>query len=178
MKIINFKTKKHTDFNRLYDIYGKLIYKISLDILKDKQLSEDALNDTLVKVFKNLDKLDDYHSSRSKNFVSIIARNTAIDIYNKRLYLNTEPETVDEEKLSDDFNPENIVIKKETINELSKCINELDEKYRDVLLLRHAYSMSREEIGKALETSTETVKKRLQRGKAMAIERAKKKGLI
>ena len=55
-------------------------------------------------------------------------------------------------KYSDDtaectaYNPEDMVIKTETLNRLTDIIKELDPKYRDVFLLRRAYKLSREEI--------------------------------
>ena len=82
-----------------------------------------------------------------------------------------------EEELTDihsstyaDSDLENLIINKETLQKTKEIIEQLDPKYRDVLLLKRVYNMSREEIANFLNISPENVKKRLTRAKAKIVK--------
>lgn len=160
----------------LYYTYRRLMYKIAYKILNNKHDAKDAVSETFFKISKNLDRIHETDSPRTRNFLVIVCRNTAIDMYNKR----SRDESC---KYSDDtaectaYDPEDMVIKTETLNRLTDIIKELDPKYRDVFLLRRAYKLSREEIADTLGLTVETVKKRLSRAKSMILEKYREEEL-
>jgi RNA polymerase sigma-70 factor (ECF subfamily) len=46
-------------FTALYDMYSKSLYGIIFNILKDKEESEDLLQEVFVKIWKNIDSYND-----------------------------------------------------------------------------------------------------------------------
>lgn len=157
---------------RLYEKYRKLMYKEAYQILHDHSLTEDAIHDSFVKVIKNLHKINESNIPRTRSYLVIICRNTAIDIAKAKLPLNqydyaTEDISYeDSETASDTLD---IVIKRETLNEIAEAIEALPLIYQDVFIMRRVHNYSREEIAKILNINVETVKKRLTRAKQQII---------
>ncbi|MCH5209335.1 MAG: RNA polymerase sigma factor [Oscillospiraceae bacterium] len=157
---------------RLYEKYKNLMYKEAYQILHDQLLAEDAIHDSFVKVIRNLHKINENNIPQTRSYLVIICRNTAIDMVKAKLPLNqydyaTEYVSSDDsETVSDSLD---IVIKRETINDIVEAIEALPPIYRDVFILRRVHNYKREEIAKLLNINVETVKKRLTRAKHMLI---------
>ncbi|NBL64016.1 sigma-70 family RNA polymerase sigma factor [Flavobacterium sp. NST-5] len=65
-------------FTLLYDMYSKSLYAVIHNLISDTEEAEDALQETFVKIWKNIDS---YNESKGRFYTWIvnIARNTAID---------------------------------------------------------------------------------------------------
>ena len=92
---------------------------------------EDAVQETLVKLWKMRDKLDQYHSPQA--LAIIIAKNTCIDYHRKA--------SVQETKLTDTSYPSQLstdqaIIGKETQARIEKALSKLPSTQRKMLELR------------------------------------------
>lgn len=69
-------------FGKLYDAYSPAMYGISLKILNDQKVAEDAVQDAFIKIWK---KIHSFDVSKGSFFTWIlnVNRNTAIDKYRK-----------------------------------------------------------------------------------------------
>jgi RNA polymerase sigma-70 factor (ECF subfamily) len=65
-------------FTTLYDMYSKSLYGVIFNLLKDKEESEDVLQDVFVKIWKNIDSYND-GKGRFFTWILNIARNASID---------------------------------------------------------------------------------------------------
>lgn len=76
-------------FTLLYDMYSKSLYGIIFNILKDKEESEDVLQEVFVKIWKNIDT---YNTSKGRFFTWIlnIARNASIDRLRSKSHNNSQ----------------------------------------------------------------------------------------
>lgn len=161
---------------RLYDKYKALMYREANIILNDACLAEDAVHQSFIKIMKNLDKIDEEAEGRTRNFLVIICRHAALDLYKKRLYLNRNPdnsnfEFEEEEEIQIDYNePSQIIIDKETVARLTEEIEKLPPIYKDVLLLEKLHNNTKEEIAELLGIKYETVRKRSLRARKMLTE--------
>lgn len=161
---------------KLYNDYKTVMYKEAYRILKDVGLAEDAVHQSFVKIIKNLPKMNIKDENKTRNLLLIIARNTAIDIYKNRLYLNQNSNSLDFELDEEDsgpidfVEPSKVVIDRETINIVVEAIKKLPEIYRDVLLLEKVHGNTKEEIAELLNISYETTKKRSLRARKMLAE--------
>ncbi len=70
-------------FEQLYDDYSAAIYGLTLKILKDEALAEDALQETFVRIWR---KIQTYDPSKGRLFTWMlnIARNISIDMLRAR----------------------------------------------------------------------------------------------
>lgn len=85
--IKKFQQKDVSAFEELYTRYSESIYGVIYTILRDKELSEEVLQDAFVKMWNNA---ENYSSSKGRFFTWIlnIARNTAIDRTRSKDYKN------------------------------------------------------------------------------------------
>lgn len=168
---------------KLYHKYKALMHKEAYKILRDNGLSEDAVHQSFIKVMKNLNKVNTDDEDRTRGFLTIVCRNTAIDIYKKRLYLNQNSNSLDYEMDDDDdtsndyIDPSRLVVDKETVNKIVDAIGKLPEIYRDVLLLEKLHGNTKEEIAELLGVSYETIKKRSLRARKMLLDALEKEDL-
>jgi RNA polymerase sigma-70 factor (ECF subfamily) len=75
-------------FTALYDMYAKNLYGIIFNLLKDKEESEDVLQEVFVKIWKNIES---YNETKGRFFTWIlnIARNAAIDRLRSKGHTNS-----------------------------------------------------------------------------------------
>ncbi|MCK4552079.1 MAG: RNA polymerase sigma factor [Tenericutes bacterium] len=79
--IRQLKSGDQKAFDMIYELTYRKIYFIALPILRDKALAEDIIQDTYLKF---LEKLYQYKTKNSLAYILTIARNLAINEYNKR----------------------------------------------------------------------------------------------
>ena len=71
-------------FEYLYNHYQKQMYYTAKRILNDAFIAEDAVHEAFVKIARNMNKIDDETSDRTRAFVMIVTENAAKDVYRKR----------------------------------------------------------------------------------------------
>lgn len=147
---------------KLYEKYSKFMFKIALDILKDNYSAEDAVQQSLIRIIENIDKIDESNEKRTRNFIGIIVRNISINIYNKNKSNN--------ENINDDIEIESkldipaIIISKESIKNIEKCISNLSDTYKlPIMMMASGYDYK--SISKILGISEATARKRIERGR-------------
>ncbi len=67
-------------FDKLYEIYYRLVYYIISKYIKDIRIIEELVNDVFMKVYKSIGSYD--NSKPFKVWISVITKNTAINGYN------------------------------------------------------------------------------------------------
>ena len=116
----------------------------------DEKLAEDAVHTAFVKIADNIKKIDDPADVKTRNFVVIITRNTALDMLKK---LGRETELL-----------ENLAESEQT--QLGDSpLEKLPKTHRDVLILHYQYGYSVPETAKLLGLSRDAVYKRIERAK-------------
>ena len=74
-------------YEEIYNEYYKLVYFVILQIIKNKEETEELVNDTFLKAFNNITKFKE--DTSLKSWIVQIAKNTAINQYNKNKKSNT-----------------------------------------------------------------------------------------
>ncbi len=141
----------------LYNKYGDPIFGIILRTVRDKQIAEEIMQETMLKVW---DKIHLYEESKSSLFtwLNSVARNTALDkIRLKSFQKQNQLDHFDPKKHDKNIN--------ENLNaaiDVKSLISKLEEKYRIILdkLFLEGYSQS--EVARELNIPIGTVKTRLR----------------
>ena len=170
---------------KIYNQYGKKIYKIAFNILNNEEDSEDCLHDVVKIIIDNLEMFQALEGEQLIKLLVTCSRNAALNIYrkNKIKHINerqrksyTDDETdekgLDIESVSDDgMFVDLIVINEESRKRISEMIEDLDPIYKDVLYLRYQYSMKNQDIAKLLKVSESVVKVRYHRAKKILFQK-------
>jgi RNA polymerase sigma-70 factor, ECF subfamily len=130
------------------------------------QSAEDVLQDIFIKAYVNL---NDYDRSRPFSpWIYRIAHNEAISFLRKR---SAEPQVIAGEdallildRVADGEDPGAAWQRTRTDNDIRKALSALDQRYRDVLVLRYLEEKSYDEIADILEIPPGTVATLINRG--------------
>lgn len=79
--------KDPKSFDYLYDMYAENLFGVIHNILKNKEESEDVLQETFIKIWNNLDSYDE-SKGRFFTWILNISRNMAIDRYRSKGFNN------------------------------------------------------------------------------------------
>lgn len=165
-----------TKFERLYMQYKDLMMHISLKILKKKELAEESVQESLIKMLLKIDNIGEITCHKTKGWVVVISERTA---YDKLKYEKRRIHISDEVLEYTDFNDvstEDVTIRNMTLAKVSEALNKLDEKYSDVIVLKYYFGYSAVELAKLFSVSPEVIRKRCERGKKMILNEISKMG--
>lgn len=137
------------------DIFGNYYRKV-LGYLK-KQLSnpdaaEDLCSEVFLKVYEKLDSFDDTKASLS-TWIFTITRNKLTDYFRTNRVMSEIPETY-----ADDSDVEEDLCRAEMLETLADALESLEERQRDIIILRFYSGLTLKEISKKLNVSYAYVK--------------------
>jgi RNA polymerase sigma-70 factor (ECF subfamily) len=161
--ILKFNKRKN-HFEEQISLVYKELYKFIYSIIKNENLAEDILQETLMKAYEKFDTIEDI--KKFKPWIFTIAKNESLSWIRK---YNREIPSEDTylELLgghSEDI-PEELLIKheiKEQVKESIKMLNHVDQ---EIIYLRYYYDLSLKEIALILNLNENTVKTKHKRAK-------------
>jgi RNA polymerase sigma-70 factor (ECF subfamily) len=165
--LLMFDTRaERNKFEYLYSKYKDLLFYKSWEILHDYMLAEDAVSEAYIRIFRNLDKIEDVDSPRSAAFMVTIARNCALTLLGK-LKHETTAEAAEGilEETADPLDIEKTVMEALTAEEVYTLLNRLDEQLRNIFVLKYAYDLPHGEIAAQLGLTENNVTVKLHRAK-------------
>lgn len=146
-------------------------YNTALRFLRNEQDAADALQESMIKVFRYLDRFKG--ESKFDTWVYRIVVNTCNDILRKNVSAK-EPESIykaDEEgewmmEIADPSPPpEDVLDRKESAEQIIECLNLMTAEHREIIVLRDIQGFSYEEISSILDCTEGTVKSRINRAR-------------
>lgn len=158
-------------FAELVDIYQDKLYHMAYRMLNNRQEAEDVVQDTFLRVYKNLDRYDD--TLKFSTWIYRIATNLCIDRLRRRKpTYSLDAESNDYEGLdgysmlpSDERTPESELVLSDTQRIIHEAIDSLPPKYKSVMILRYIRDLSLQEVGDILGMPVTTIKTRVHRGR-------------
>ncbi len=155
------RQKSRQGFSQLYDSYAPALYGIISSIIKDKTAAEDVLQESFVKVWKNV---ANYQEEKGTLFTWLlnIARYTAIDYLRSRQY----KQQLQNQNLTDSEYIDNKVRTQPAVENsgLKILISKMEPKYREVIDLVYFMGYTQDEVSKMLNIPLGTVKTRARMG--------------
>lgn len=165
-------------FETIYHAYKNQMYSIACGILKDGRLAEDALQEALLGIAKQISIFREMPEDKLKAYVCITAKNAALNLYkkeekHKRNIISIEdlpPLFIEDNALSKQISNERQQI-------LVAIIAGFPSLQRSILTLRYTHNMKCSEIAVALGRKSSTVRKELSRARKALAEKCRKAGL-
>ncbi|MGV8982668.1 RNA polymerase sigma factor [Clostridium sp.] len=156
------KRKKH--FEKQISIVYKELYKFIYSIIKNQNLTEDILQQTLMKAYEKFDTIQDI--KKFKPWIFTIAKNESLSWIRK--YNREIPSEHTYLELlaghSEDI-PEELLIKHETKKQVKESIKMLNPVDQEIIYLRYYYDLNFNEIALILNLNENTVKTKHKRAK-------------
>jgi len=165
---------------RVLDKYEKLLFKIAFRILRNQKDAEDCVQETNLKIIRNLDKIDESKPKEACNFVATICGRTALKMYDKRKKYTENLCSYDEldEKIEAiGCDPLDILTSNENIDRICESILNLSKTYRDLVQFKATYKCSNKKISEIFDIPVGTVKIQLHRARKNLAEDLTKEGL-
>lgn len=164
-------------FDRFVEVFHSKIFQYLLLMCGQREDAEEVAQDTLFKVFENIDQLRD--PERVRPWVFRIARNACYMRRRKSVFAPTQELSLDDllphseqegghRKLEiADWSalPDDQVLRAELRDVIHQAIQELPEIYRAVILLRDVEELNTDEAAQVLDVTPESVKTRLHRAR-------------
>jgi RNA polymerase sigma-70 factor (ECF subfamily) len=144
---------------QLYREYWKYLYSSAYRILKDKQACEDIIQDVFINIWNKRDQLQFNTSLKA-----YLAASVRYEVYRKiRQEKRFEPIAEEMGQFYSQCPTSDAVEYKEYLQEISRVVQELPEKCREVYMLSRDEQLSHKEISERLSISTKTVRNHLTR---------------
>ncbi|MCL2122365.1 MAG: RNA polymerase sigma factor [Clostridiales bacterium] len=167
--ILVFATEDDRDkFEQLFEKYRRLLLHKAYGILRDYSLAEDAVSEAFIRIYRNMNKIDDIASSRTVSFLVTIVKNTALTILGKQKPYLVLDEGVEIEDKDDSL--EEKVLSAAVTQDMLKLVDLLSEDLRAPFLLKYAHDLPHKEIAGLLHISENNVTVRIHRAKKKLAE--------
>ena len=115
---------------KIYEDYRQKVFSYILSKVQNSDLAEDLCQNVFLKTYEKADTFDETKASVS-TWIYTIARNTLTDYYRTRRVTSEIPETLQNEQCIEDE-----VINGEMLERLTYALSQMDERMRDVIILR------------------------------------------
>ena len=154
-------------------LYRDPLYFMIYEKIGDQDISKDLTIESLGKAFKKL-HLYKPEFTFSTWLFTVSFRNHCIDFLRKKkldtfsldkMIIDEEGKTTKIDLESKDFNPEQLLMRKQRIKILRRIVDQLKPKYRDLVKLRYFKEYTYDEIAEELELPLGTVKAQLHRSR-------------
>jgi RNA polymerase sigma-70 factor, ECF subfamily len=159
-------------FARLVQAYERPVYNLCYRMLGNAVEAEDAVQETLLRVFTKLNTYSQDHKLSS--WILSIASHYCIDRLRRR---RGETLSLDEEPVAMTLparqaSPEESALSAEARDAVQAAVNKLDAGYRVPLILRYWHDLSYAEIADVMGLTVQAVKSRLHRARLQMMESA------
>jgi len=158
-------------FGILMGRYENSLYGLIFKMVRNHEETQDLVQEAFIKSYKALESFNKQYSFSTWLFK--IASNNCIDHLRKRRLkttsidapIPTEDGSLSQDLPDDSYSPEKDSLRNELFSSVNSIIDELPEKYKVVINLRHKEDQSYEEIAVALDIPIGTVKARIFRAR-------------
>jgi RNA polymerase sigma-70 factor (ECF subfamily) len=154
-------------FDQFVGVYHQDMYRYAAWLSRDKAIAEDVVQEALLRAWKSLDALRDETSAKPW-LLTIVRRENARYFERKRL------ETVDIDNLTSSQAALLAVEDDKELDDMRQAIYELDDDYREPLVLQVLMGYSTNEIAEQMELKQGAVLTRLHRARAKLAEKMKR----
>lgn len=157
-------------FEKLYYECRSKMYYQAYNILKKSFLAEEAVQESLIKIAKNIKSVKYPADNSTISFIMTVTKRTAID--KARVELKVTPDSIDDENNYINYADVKAIdiekaVTEQGLEKIYTAINNLSPAYREAIILKTIHGYSNSEIAKLLKLNPKTVEMRIYRGRAI-----------
>lgn len=166
---VDMNTDEKNKFEIIYYRYKNALYHQAISIVKNETDAEDVLQESFIKIARNIKLIKDINSKETVSFLLVITKNTAYDYIRKSSKI-TELSLSETELNIDESAMDNLISNIE-YKEIVSVIKNIPSPYNEVLYLHFVKDYSIKKTARLLDKKTATVKMQLVRGKKILIDK-------
>lgn len=165
--ICRFIDGDQSSIEKLIQLHKNKVYGYISMYIRDQALVEDIFQDTFLKVIQSLKSGRYQDNGRFISWVMRIAHNLIIDHFRREKQMSVisnddyECDIFNSKKLSE-ANVEDVMVKRQVIQDVRRLIQMLPEDQREVVILRHYTGLSFKEIADITNVSINTALGRMR----------------
>jgi RNA polymerase sigma factor (sigma-70 family) len=158
--VLALKERNNLAFSYLYDNYSGALYSIILQILDERELANDVLQEVFINIWR---KIESYDPTKGRLFTWMlnIARNSSIDMLRSKSYQNTQKNQELPENVHVKAGNQVVSLNTDTVG-LKKVLERLKIEQRVLIELSYFKGYTHEEIAEIEEIPLGTVKTRIR----------------
>ena len=143
-------------FKALYLFFSKKLLHFAFAIVKVKESSEEIVEDVFIKLWKSREKL--VHIQNINVYLYSAIKNTSLNYISKKAKANlTEPFDYMDIELSENGDPEKIMISSEMFSRLQKAVEALPPRCKIIFKLVREDGLRYKEVAEILNISVNTI---------------------
>lgn len=148
-------------FNELVIFYYPYVSNFLLKLTRNETLSEDLVQETFVRIIRNIERFDVYGRATFSTYIITIAKNCYIDYLrkNKNISLNNDFSIMD-----DGVNFEDKILNNIEASEIIKIMDKLPYEQSEAIKLKYLEELTLKEIAERFKTEPKTIKSRIHSG--------------
>ena len=162
------------DFAELVsDKYKAMMMKLSLQITGSREDAEEAVQDALLSVHRNQQKITDINSADARNYIYTVTKNAALKIRKQQAKHDSDVTFSDVEGfINIEGQPDIDEFKDEYgfSEEVADALKQLNNEDRDLICYYYGADYNYKEISELMGISPQTLRKRMERIKARLAE--------
>jgi len=160
-------------YDELIVLYKDAVFSIIYRMVHNTQEAEDLAQEAFIKAYNSINSFNEEYAFSTWLFK--IATNNCIDFFRKRKLktysmdqtIKYKDDEIQQEYADSDPTAEKEILSSEKSAMIRRAIENLPEKYRTAIMLRHHEERSYEEIAQVLDLPLGTVKARIFRAREM-----------
>ncbi len=167
---VDMETSEKNKFEILYNKYKNTLFYKAFEIVKNDNDAEDVLQETFIKIAKNIKCINEVESKETLSFLIVITKNTAFD------YMRKQSKIIEVPFCDTDNFPDSDSSIEEIINDLEyrkivESVKNIPSPYNEVLYLHYVMDYSLKKTASVLNRKISTVKMQLVRGKKILLKK-------
>jgi RNA polymerase sigma-70 factor (ECF subfamily) len=162
---VRLQNRDESAYMQIMERYGRLLWKIGWDILKDTADSsnvDDCVSEVFYKLWKSPEKFDPAKGT-IKNYLAQMMKNTAIDVCRKRAREKTETIELMDIAASHEDGTLDAIIRDEDGQTLRLALNNLNDRDRELIDRRYFLGQKPSQISEEMQLPIREVENRLYR---------------
>lgn len=168
LEMLNTEEERQ-QFEEIYQKYYKDMYFCANQILKSKELTEDAVHMSFLKLLEHFERYQDLPEQKWRTLCIVVAKNTSLDFLKKEsnVDLTQDEEFFDYQNKKEDLfqqNPQlDIMLAEEAKMVMKEALKQLPERGKMIITLYYMEQLSAKEIAELLDIKENYVNIQLYR---------------
>jgi RNA polymerase sigma factor (sigma-70 family) len=152
-------------FNDIIEKNNRKLFVIAYRILKNRQESEDVVQEVFLKMWQMKEKLDEYNDVTA--LAVTMTKNSCIDLLRKWTNISIEKNGSETLKEDPSLNPYEKLVRTEERDIISGIIDDLPDLWRDLVQMREINELSYQEIASRTGMNINNLRVALSRARQM-----------